>query len=196
MRGETTSFPKPARVRRGGFFSRARSSEGSQLVEFAMVLPLLCLILLGILDFGGAFTLQHRLSNSSREGVRFAISEATADLSQWPAVPPTTQAILNDTLTYLTNTGVNDCGLTSSSGASATPSYADWVFSSACSDTGGNISIEINRGITFLDSRGVTVQGVKVTISRPYKWSLLISPFVTGAVGRVSTISSYSMMEQ
>ena len=196
MKGEAIPFREHGRVPRDGFFARVCSSEGSQLVEFAMVLPLLCLILLGVIDVGGAFTLQQRLNNASREGVRFAISEATADVSQWPAVPPTTQAIVNDILTYLTNTGVNVCGLTSASGASSTPSYGDWAFSSPCSDTGGQISIEINRGITFVDSRGVTVQGVKVTLGRPYKWSLLISPLVTGAVGQVSTISSYSMMEQ
>lgn len=194
MKHETTSRRQRLHSPRGGFLGGLYSSQGSQLVEFAMVLPLLALILMGTIEFGGAFTLKHRIGNATREGVRFAIDEASADISQWPAVAPTTQAILNDILTYMTNTGVNVCGLTSSSGASSTPSYGDWVFSSSCSDTGGQISIEINRGITFVDSRGVTVTAAKVTISRPYKWSLLMAPLV-GAVGQLSTVSSYSMME-
>jgi Flp pilus assembly protein TadG len=182
-----TWFQKYARPACERFLMGLWQRDGAQLLEFALVLPMMLLLLLGAIDFASAFTLKQKLNNASREGVRFTITEAQADVSQWPSVPNTTQSILNDILTYLTNAGVNVCGLTSSSGASSTPSYGDWIFSATCSDTGGKISIEINRGITFVDSNGVTVLENKITIIRPYKWSGIVAPVIGTQRTNVST---------
>ena len=49
---------------------RLRSDTGAVAVEFAIVLIPLLLILMGILDFGRAYTQQLSLSAAAREGVR------------------------------------------------------------------------------------------------------------------------------
>jgi hypothetical protein len=52
---------------------RWRSERGAELVEFALVLPLLLLTVLGIVDFGLALQRFEVVNNAAREGVRVAI---------------------------------------------------------------------------------------------------------------------------
>jgi Flp pilus assembly protein TadG len=52
--------------------------RGTALVEFALILPLLALLCLGVLDLGRAAQLQNRLSNASREGAAVAQFRPTA----------------------------------------------------------------------------------------------------------------------
>lgn len=53
---------------------------GAAAVEFAIVLPVLLLIVLGIMEFGRAFYLQATMSGAAREGVReFAIHSIAGD---------------------------------------------------------------------------------------------------------------------
>lgn len=52
---------------------RWRSDEGAQLVEFALVLPLLLLVVLGIAEFGFIFQRYEVLTNAAREGARMAV---------------------------------------------------------------------------------------------------------------------------
>jgi Flp pilus assembly protein TadG len=47
-----------------------RSERGATAVEFAMVLPVLLILILGIVEFGRAFQLQASLAAAAREGVR------------------------------------------------------------------------------------------------------------------------------
>ena len=49
---------------------RLRNERGATAVEFAMILPLLILLVLGIAEFGRAFQVQGTLSAAAREGVR------------------------------------------------------------------------------------------------------------------------------
>jgi Flp pilus assembly protein TadG len=46
--------------------------RGAAAVEFALVLPLLLLIVFGIIDFGRAYNAQIELTQAAREGVRLA----------------------------------------------------------------------------------------------------------------------------
>jgi len=52
-------------------FDRAR--PGQSLVEFALILPILLILLLGIVDFGRAVAAYNSVSNGARSGVRVAI---------------------------------------------------------------------------------------------------------------------------
>jgi Flp pilus assembly protein TadG len=56
---------------------RLRSERGQALVEFALVIPVLLLIFMGILDFGRAIYAYNTLSNAAREGARVAIVDQT-----------------------------------------------------------------------------------------------------------------------
>lgn len=52
---------------------RWRSEEGAELVEFALVLPLLLLVILGIAEFGFIFQRYEVVTNAAREGARMAV---------------------------------------------------------------------------------------------------------------------------
>jgi Flp pilus assembly protein TadG len=50
-----------------------KRQEGQSLVEFALVAPVLLLVLFGIVEFGLMLYNQHVITNASREGARFGI---------------------------------------------------------------------------------------------------------------------------
>jgi Flp pilus assembly protein TadG len=50
-----------------------RREEGAALVEFAVVLPILVLLLVGFMEFGLLLYNQHVITNASREGARYGI---------------------------------------------------------------------------------------------------------------------------
>jgi Flp pilus assembly protein TadG len=55
--------------------SRNRSSgeDGAELIEFALVLPLMLLVMFGIIDFGLLFQRYLVVTNAAREGARVAV---------------------------------------------------------------------------------------------------------------------------
>lgn len=56
------------------------SERGAVAVEFALLAPVLVMVLLGILEFGQAYNAQIMLSSAAREGVRvMAINNNAAD---------------------------------------------------------------------------------------------------------------------
>lgn len=52
---------------------RNRRERGAAAVEFAIIFPVLFLLLAGIIDFGRAFFYQVQLANAAREGTRAAV---------------------------------------------------------------------------------------------------------------------------
>lgn len=143
----------------------ANGREGSQLMEFALVLPFLAVFVVGILDFGQAYNLRQKLSNATREGARFAASQnsgsnnlSTSDVA----------AIGAEVQAYLTNAKVTTCTMT------ATPSVSGFVYtftSASAGCTGGNFLLVIDRNYTFLNGTN-TVIGTHVTLTYPFTWSL------------------------
>jgi TadE-like protein len=87
------------------------TSVGASVVEFAVALPLLVVLLVGIFDFGAAFNLKQQLYNAARQGARFGASQPMNDLCTPCAVPPSVSAIRYVVDSYLTNAKINDCGL-------------------------------------------------------------------------------------
>ncbi len=53
---------------------KRRSSVGQGLVEFALILPLLLMVLIGIFEFGRILLIYSNLFNAAREGVRYGIT--------------------------------------------------------------------------------------------------------------------------
>ena len=53
--------------------ARIHADEAAQLVEFALVLPLLMLVMLGIAEFGFIFQRSEVVTNAAREGARMAV---------------------------------------------------------------------------------------------------------------------------
>jgi hypothetical protein len=48
-----------------------RSERGGITVEFAIIFPILMLLVFGIVDFGHAWYMRHMMSDASREGARY-----------------------------------------------------------------------------------------------------------------------------
>ncbi len=77
---------------------RMLNERGASAVEFALLLPLLMMILFGIIEFGMALYRQAVLTNASREGARLGIVQS---------VPAITNAQINTRIdAYLTAAGI------------------------------------------------------------------------------------------
>jgi Flp pilus assembly protein TadG len=75
-----------------------RSESGASAVEFALLLPLLMMILFGIIEFGFALYRQAILTNASREGARLGIVQS---------IPAITNGQIDAAIdTYLTSAGI------------------------------------------------------------------------------------------
>ena len=75
-----------------------RSESGASAVEFALLLPVLMMVLFGIIEFGLALYRQSILTNASREGARLGIVQS---------VPAITNAQINAAIdNYLTPAGI------------------------------------------------------------------------------------------
>ena len=61
--------------------SLLRGTDAAAIIEFAVALPLLVVLVVGIFDFGGAFNLKQELNNAAREGARFGAAQPTNDIS-------------------------------------------------------------------------------------------------------------------
>jgi Flp pilus assembly protein TadG len=76
-----------------------KREDGAAAVEFALLLPLLMMILFGIIEFGFVLYDQEVITNASREGARFGIVIGDPR--------PATGQIQNVVDTYLTNAGLD-----------------------------------------------------------------------------------------
>jgi Flp pilus assembly protein TadG len=59
--------------------ARWSGESGAELIEFAFVLPLMLLVVLGIIDFGFLFQRYEVITNAAREGARVAVLPGYAD---------------------------------------------------------------------------------------------------------------------
>jgi len=58
---------------------RLKSERGAELIEFALIFPLLLLLILGMIDFGFLFQRYEVLTNATREGARIAVLPSYTD---------------------------------------------------------------------------------------------------------------------
>ncbi len=106
----------------GRDFHRSHVREaGAAAVEFALILPLLLLVLFGIIDFGRALNNQITLTQAAREGVRVASLRVASPT-------PEAQAVL-------------------AAGFSATPTVTVTV--TPCGASGSNARVVVARDFTF-----------------------------------------------
>lgn len=60
------------------FTRRARNEDGNAVVEFALIVPVLLIMILGLVDAGRAIGANARLGNGVTAGLRYALSDAYA----------------------------------------------------------------------------------------------------------------------
>jgi Flp pilus assembly protein TadG len=82
---------------------------GQSLVEFAILLPILLAVVIGIFEFGRAWNVDQVLTSAAREGVRLAVVEATTSESQVIAAmeEALTNAALDPSLANITVEGMD-----------------------------------------------------------------------------------------
>ena len=142
-------------MRRFGFDVKRglRGERGSIAVEFAIILPVLLVLVFGIIDFGHAWYMRHLMSDASREGARYATRYCTAGTNRIlpkNLSPSVTNFIL---LTSAENGGKGGYGLTSSLPADAYPQVipggpgATWA--SATTVAGKDFVVTINATKTW-----------------------------------------------
>jgi len=81
---------------------RLRDERGATVVEFAMVVPFLLVLVLGIAEFGHAFQVQGTLSAAAREGARVMALQndpAAARAAVRDAAPTLVPAVTNGQIT-------------------------------------------------------------------------------------------------
>lgn len=139
----------------------AAGTEGAQLVEFALVLPLLLVFVVGIIQFGGAFNLKQKEANAAREGARVMVSTNLTDSScssGYCSVQASVAAIAN----YMTNAGIDSSCLNSASPSPTGPPA--WTYS--CK----GITLTIDNQYVYTPSGGSPVTGTQVTVTYPFNW--------------------------
>ncbi|GGB43479.1 hypothetical protein GCM10011492_38090 [Flexivirga endophytica] len=83
-----------------------RREHGASAVEFALVLPLLVLLIGGMVDFGRAFYTEVTLTNAAREGARSAMyGNAPGDRASQAAETVPGATVSTDTCAKGVNTG-------------------------------------------------------------------------------------------
>jgi Flp pilus assembly protein TadG len=102
-------------------YRRLACEKGAELIEFALVFPLLLLVMVGIMDFGLLFQRYETVTNAAREGARVAVLPgyaqadvqarvtqylATAGLTETPTFAYTAPQALNVGGACVTITGV------------------------------------------------------------------------------------------
>lgn len=85
-------------------FKFKKNEKGQSLVEFALVLPILILLILGMVEFGWILNGQITLTSAAREGARAAIVCENPEAAQTAAITAVTNSVGASSLTNVTTT--------------------------------------------------------------------------------------------
>jgi Flp pilus assembly protein TadG len=150
--------------------SRLQGIAAAALIEFAVALPLLVVLVVGIFDFGGAFNLKQELNNAVREGARFGAAQPTNDLLN-NGTPPSVDAVRYLVASYLQAARINACGLDTMAAPGNQSGPMTWTYSATgCTPA---LVLTIQRpciGSSCPSSLGAYVPYTNVMISYPYQW--------------------------
>lgn len=180
---------------------RFADARGSQLLEFAVALPLLVVFVVGIFDFGGAFNLKQMLNNIAREGARFASNLPTNDLDAL-GTPQSVDAIRDLVVAHLQTARLNDCGLTGQAGINGPPTT--WTYTAAGGGCAAPLVLTVERSYSFTTVVGTdtfNVISTRISLKYPYSWHFnrVIQLLVPGAaylgVTQINTDATVPNME-
>ena len=74
--------------------TRRQKPRGQAMVEFALVIPVFILLMVGIFDLGRVIWVNDTLSTAAREATRYAIVHGGSDSNLCPVGPPSTSATI------------------------------------------------------------------------------------------------------
>ena len=185
-------FPRLVELKQGW-----KGEGAAQIVEFAISLPLLVLLVVGIFDFSNALTLKQRLTNAAREAARVAAADPANDLgSPIPASVGDAFQVVDE---YLISEKINPCGLT---GGAPAVAGLRWTYTANGAGCPGNgITLVIDRGCTNpipTNAGTLYLVGTCITITYAYKWefnSVTTSLGWTGSGPSTLTVTAVAFNE-
>ena len=185
-------------------FAKLGGSEGAEILEFAISLPLLLVVVVGVFDFGTAFTVKQKLGNTALQGARVASNQPTADLSLAGGcnAPASICSVRDVVDKNLVASALNDCGLATANGA---PGAAlTWTFTTT-GTCAGPLTLTIERGYTYAAvlpnppfQANYTIEATRLTLNYPYRWQFnRVAPLVAPGANypAVSQINSVAIMQ-
>jgi Flp pilus assembly protein TadG len=149
--------------------SLLREVQGAALLEFAIVLPLLIVFVVGIFDFSGAFNQKQKIEQAAQEGAIIAGAQPMSDIASGNSNPDSLQPVVAAVFNSLAASGVVPRGTCTPPPVTPTHSGANlkWKYTiSGCPD---DLVIVINRGWVAAAGPPAAVCTV-VTITYPYHW--------------------------
>jgi hypothetical protein len=156
---------------------RLLDTGGTQLLEFALALPFLVVLAVGIMDFSQAYNTKHILTNAAREGARLVASTPLSDINCTDTTPCSIEAAADAVKYYLTNNGLSLASCITPNSPGSSSAYS-WTYS--CS----SVSLSINKAYQVSGGAGgFIVPSTQVTLQYPYTFSLgrVIGLLVPGA---------------
>ncbi|MGB8013902.1 MAG: TadE/TadG family type IV pilus assembly protein [Terriglobales bacterium] len=175
--------------------------QGSALLEFAIALPLLVVLVVGIYDFSGAFSQKQKVEQAAQEGAIIAGAQPMTDIG---ANPGSLQAVATAVFNSLAGNGVVPTGSCTPPGtvANTSPSLT-WIYTiSGCSSAypTDNLVITINRAWSP-GAGSPAVVGTMVTVAYPYHWRFnrviqLLFPGPTSYLGTTQVTESATVHNQ
>ena len=122
--------------------TRPDKPRGQAMVEFALVIPVFILLMVGLFDFGRVIWVNDTLATASREAARYAIVHGGAESNLCPVGPPAVTAVIPGASTSCpypspSRQAIKDIALRWASGTSAnvTVHVCYGVVTSCTSDT-------------------------------------------------------------
>jgi len=158
---------REGKVAKHGCSKSLLSEQGQDLVEFALLLPLLLLMLLGIIEFGIAVFDYNSIANLGREIARFGSvhpstdaldefifndtkTEYTEEIRRW------TRGLISDTETLSITYALNDPGSVLSSTVQVTVTYKyQFLTGPVILALGGNSTLDLRAVSTMYTERQI-----------------------------------------
>ncbi|MFI5118662.1 MAG: TadE/TadG family type IV pilus assembly protein [Terriglobales bacterium] len=155
-----------------------KDARGSALLEFAIVLPLLVVFVVGIYDFSNAFNQKQKIEQAAQEGAIVAGAQPMSDIassgsSSTASNPDSLQPVVSAIVNSLAGSGVLNQGACQPPFPAPAQAGLTWTYTiSGCSSAyaSDNLVIAINRG-SVSGSAPAAVCTV-VTVTYPYHWRL------------------------
>jgi Flp pilus assembly protein TadG len=151
-------------------------ARGSELLELALVLPLLLMVVIGVTDFGTAFLARQRVNSAAMEGARVAASQTMGGL-YGNAVPQSILDARTAVTSALTGAGMSACGLDTASVTEPSVNTLAYQFTGSAvagCPNGSSAVLLFTRGSTWTTTGAIVVQveGTQVQLTYPVTWKL------------------------
>lgn len=161
-----------------------RHERGVELVEFALVLPILLILMAGIFNFGSAFALRQKMTNAAREAARIVVSSSLTNQNCASTTPCSIVAAVTAMVAYMNNAGASlSCVQPDSP---ATSGALEWTYT--CPN---GVRIVINRAYTISANGGALLPATQVTFIYPF--TMRLASFLPGYSGGMKLATEVTM---